>query len=320
VDSPEDLPFPFPAEGQFPPAVPAGGGALAIRVDGDNDTDLDKNKTTYRAALEYDLTPDSLLYASYATGYRSGGFSGAAGFETYDPEYIDAYTLGSKNMLLDNRLQLNVEAFYWEYKDQQVSHVGLDENGNTGQFIENIGKSTIQGVEVESKFLITANTLASVIVQYLDSKNDSFVYTEGDDGVDPNTGCKVGPSDDPVFVNVDCSNFPGYNSPDWTVNLALQHTFELDGYNLVVGADTQYKTSRYVGFEYLPGQKISSTWQSNAMVSAGPVDDRWSLALYVRNIEDDRTPVFAPTHPAGGQLVYGTTAPMTYGARLSVKF
>ncbi len=318
VDNVSELPFPFPEAGQ--PPTQAGGGALAVRFDGDTNDDLDTDKTTYRVALEYDVAPESLLYASYATGYRSGGFSGAAGFETYDPEYLDAYTLGSKNMLFDDRLQLNIEVFYWEYTDQQVSHVGVDAEGNTGQFIENIGKSTIQGAEVESKFLITSNTLASVIVQYLDAQNDTFVYKEGNDALPPNTGCNVGPSSDPAFLDVDCSDKPGYNSPDWTLNLAIQHTFELDGYDLVIGTDTQYKTSRYVGFEYLAEQKMDSFWQSNATISLSPSDERWTAALYVRNIEDDRTPVFAPTHPGGGQLVYGTSAPMTYGARFSMNF
>src|SRR5690606_1192440 len=54
-------------------------------------------EVTYRAAVEYDLTPDNLVYASFETGFRAGGFNITFGQEEYDPEYIDAWTIGSKN-------------------------------------------------------------------------------------------------------------------------------------------------------------------------------------------------------------------------------
>ncbi len=315
-----DLPFPFPTAGQFPPVAPVGGGAIGIRSDRMQTNRLTNERVTWRGAVEFDLGPRSLLYASVETGFRSGGFSGAAGFPTYNPEYITAYTVGSKNRLFDNRLQLNIEAFYWKYRDQQVNFVGLDANGNTANLTKNIGRSTIKGIEIESQFLVTPTTLLSANVQYLDAVAKSFVYQTAASGLPPLTGCPVRPNANPLLLDVDCSGFQAYNSPKWTINLAAQQTIELGGYKLILSADTQYKTSRYIAFAYLDTQLAPPVWRSNAQVSFMPDDEKWSIAAFVRNIENERAPFFSTNTPITDFLVVSSSAPRTYGVRASVKF
>ncbi len=87
-----------------------------------------------------------------------------------------------------------------------------------------------------------------------------------------------------------------------------------------MSADTQYRTKRYIGFAYLDGQLVRSTWQSNAQIAFGPSGDRWSIAAYLRNIENNRTPVYSSVHPMASILTVGTTAPRTFGIRASTKF
>lgn len=319
VLSPSQLPFPFPAQGG-PPGFNAG--ALVIRTDSLFINTLENEDFTYRFALEYDILPRSMAYASVETGYRSGGFNGAAGFETYDPEYITAYTLGLKNRFFDNRLQLNLEAFLWEYTDQQVSHVGLDINGNIAQFIENIGESNIQGAELEARWLITPNLEVSSNVQYLNAQNDVFIYQvgRGAPGTPPPlTGCTYSIASATLY-NVDCSAFPAYNSPEWTMNFGVEQTIPMGNFELTLGADTQYKGERYIGFDYLPQQLVDEVWVSNAHIGFGPADNRWEILAYVRNIGDEQVPVFAPTHPIANLVMQGLSAPQTYGVRLSASF
>ena len=271
------LPFPFPTATQVPPIVPAGGGAIALRQPRLQDNALTNGKVTYRGAVEFDVAPRSLLYASVETGFRSGGFSGAAGFETYQPETITAYTVGAKNRFFANRLQLNVEGFYWDYRNQQVNFVGPDINGVAANQTRNIGKSRIYGAEAEAAVLVTKSTLLSANIQYLDTKQEDFVYPTGNGIPPPLTGCTVQPNANPLLVNINCSGFPAYNSPKWTVNLAAQQTVPLNDYNLVFNVDTQYRTSRYLAFQYLAQQLEPATWQTNAQVSfglaTGPLDD-----------------------------------------------
>ncbi len=134
------------------------------------------NRLTYRLAAEYDVSPTSLLYASYETGYRSGGFNNTIGRETFEPEYIKAATIGSKNRFLDNKLQLNLEAFFWKYTNQQVSHFGFDSNNNSSLYVENIGSSDIKGFDIDTQFLVTPTTLLRGSVQYLDNTLKSFTF------------------------------------------------------------------------------------------------------------------------------------------------
>lgn len=81
------------------------------------------NQVTYRAGVDYQLSPHSLLYASVSSGFRSGGFNAgqlqAASAPTFNPEKVTAFEIGSKNRFFDNTVQFNVSAFYNRYSDLQ---------------------------------------------------------------------------------------------------------------------------------------------------------------------------------------------------------
>ena len=328
VDYPSQLPFPYPpasgstlffsaAGAQVPPGPLLN--YVETRSDSAYNTQLSNQRVTYRGAVEFDLGARSLLYASVETGFRSGGFAAAVGHTTYQPEYITAYTVGSKNRFLGNRLQLNLEGFLWNYRNQQVNHVGLDANGNTANFTDNIGTSKIYGAEVETQALVTKTTLLSADVQYLHAQNTSFIYTTGATAP-PLVGCPSTLSGAVYIIN--CSGFPANNSPRWTANVSGQQTIPLGAYQVVVGADTQYRSGRYINFYYLTqgGGYVDHSWQTNAQVSFGPANGRWSLAAFVRNIEDNRVPVFASPTPITNLFSNGTTPPRTFGGRASIKF
>lgn len=77
---------------------------------------------TPKVILSYKLTDNSMGYASYAKGFRVGGFNfGNTANPTYNPEKSDNYEIGIKNNLWNNRFKLNLTAFYFQQKDQQVS-------------------------------------------------------------------------------------------------------------------------------------------------------------------------------------------------------
>ena len=83
---------------------------------------------TGRAVLDYKISEENLLYASYSRGYKSGGINpplspGAGVPVAFAPEFIDSFEVGSKNTFLDGRLRLNVAAFYYKYKGLQISRI-----------------------------------------------------------------------------------------------------------------------------------------------------------------------------------------------------
>jgi len=83
-----------------------------------------------------DFTDQTLVYASYAHGYKGGGanppgpqpnlFSSQSFIAhptTFAPEFINAFELGTKNALLDGNLTLNADMFYYDYKGYQISQI-----------------------------------------------------------------------------------------------------------------------------------------------------------------------------------------------------
>jgi iron complex outermembrane recepter protein len=292
------------------------------------------NRLTYRLAAEYDVGPASLLYASYETGYRGGGFNNTVGRESFEPEYIKAATIGMKNRFLDNRLQLNLEAFYWKYTNQQVSHFGFDANNNSSLFSENIGSSNIKGIEVDSQFLVTPTTLLRGSVQYLDNKLKRFSFDiprvpgPPAPGVTPTLPQVIGcPSAEtlnatgrPIY-RVTCDGKPGYNAPKWSVNLGIEQTFRLGEYKLIATGDARYRSNRVTGFEQLPQQNSGSNTTYDATLTFTPDDEQWAITGYIRNISNVAVPVLTQYNGSvGGPIVTNYAPPRTYGARASFKF
>ncbi|NEM28387.1 TonB-dependent receptor, partial [Escherichia coli] len=78
---------------------------------------LSDSQPTWHAGLNYRPAPDTLIYAKYDRGYKSGGFNsnGSSAPVPYDPEQLDAFEIGTKNSLLGNTLQLNGDVFYSNY-------------------------------------------------------------------------------------------------------------------------------------------------------------------------------------------------------------
>ena len=299
--------------------LPAGrSGAIVARQTFGVDAGLVDNKVTYRGAVEYDLRQNSLLYASVETGYRSGGFSLAVGYPSYQPETITAYTIGLKNRFLDNRLQLNLEGFYWRYKNQQLLHTGVDLAGNNVNFTQNIGKSDLFGGEIEGRFLLTPRTIVSTDTQYLHTREHDYVYNVPTGSAPPRVGCPITPGTTAYLVN--CSGQPAYNSPKWTINIGGEQTLPLGAYKVVLGVDSQYKSSFYSGFDYLPSELVRARWLTSAQVAFSPQNDRWSIAAFVRNIENNRLLTYSVSANNGTLISGYVSDPRTYGARLTFKF
>ena len=321
---------PFPYTTTTPPAVvrvgsgiipqfdPVGGTLLTGNfIDSNGKASVDR--VTWRAGLDWDITSQNLLYASYETGFKSGGFFFSNDSGVFQPEKIEAWTIGSKNRFLDNRLQLNVEAFYWKYKDQQISHLGQDTLGTIIFPTENVGKATFKGVEIESKFLVTPNTLLSADIQYLDAKYNDFVYNVPNQGP-PLSSCSiVGVPTTQIRLN--CSGFRPPNAPEWTINLGVQQTLPLgNGGKLVLNARTHHQSRTLTGLEFLPIEVQEAYWMSDASITYSAPDDRFFVSGFINNIENN-TIIGNTFPPPLSRFVVGSLRPpRTYGIRAGFKF
>jgi len=286
------------------------------------------NKFTYRLAAQYDVTPRNMIYASFETGYHAGGFSFARGLESYDPETLDAYTVGSKNRFLDNKLQVNVEAFIWKYKNQQFSQFGYDLGNppSTVLLTRNIGTSTIKGVDLDIEFRATATTTLSGSLQYLDSVYDSFVYYTPNQGLPPNTTCGYSPTTQTTpggsvlnVFKIDCSGRPAFNAPEWSFTVNGQQIVPLGATKLVLAAGTRYRSSTYSSADYLPYLKGKANFVSTLSATLAQADDRWSITAYMFNVENSQRLASATANSAN-IFVANAEQPRTFGIRADMRF
>jgi iron complex outermembrane receptor protein len=286
------------------------------------------DKFTYRLAAQYDFSPRNMVYASFETGYHAGGFSFARGLESYAPETLDAYTVGTKNRFFGNKLQVNLEAFLWKYRNQQFSQFGYDLGNppSTVFLTRNIGNSTIKGLDLDVELLATRNTMLSGSVQYLDTSYDSFVYYVPNQGLPPNTACPFAPTAQTTpggstiaVFGIDCSGRPAFNAPKWSVTVNGQQTVPLGPVKLVLQAGTRYRSSNYVSADYLPYLKAPSMFVSTLSATVAAEDDRWSITGYVFNLENNQR-IVNPFTNSANLVVANAEQPRTYGVRASFRF
>jgi iron complex outermembrane receptor protein len=138
---------------------------------------------TYRAAVDYEITPNSMIYASYSTGVHSGGFGSPfvtttvpqGEFGTFDAERVRAFEIGTKNTFFDRRLQVNAAVFYNRYYDNQVQGTQFISTGpNTGvnlATITNAGDTIAPGAELSIIAKPSSRLTVRVAANYLHARN-----------------------------------------------------------------------------------------------------------------------------------------------------
>jgi iron complex outermembrane receptor protein len=121
------------------------------------------------------FTDETLVYGSFSRGYKGGGFNPAVDRElfpdvklNYEPEFVNSYEIGTKNLLLDGTLQANLAAFYYDYQGLQIEQVVAQ-----SAVTDNVD-TTIWGIESEFVFQATDNLQFNWQVSYLDTEVGRF--------------------------------------------------------------------------------------------------------------------------------------------------
>ena len=322
-------------------------------------------ETTGRAVLDWSpdvsFTDATLLYASYSRGYKGGGFNppfDRALFPdtaaTYEPEYINAFEIGSKNTLLGSTLQANITAFFYDYEGLQISKIV-----NRTSFNEN-ADAEIYGLESEFLFAPDAHWRFNANIAYLHTEVKDFASVDTRDptagrsdvtlikdnlnasncviehngapapGVPPLNSCSGLQSSLPApytvsdGVAVDLSGNQLINSPELTVSLGGQYEFSLAGdYSLLARLDYYWQDEMYGRiFNRDPIDAIDSWDVWNAQATLLAPNETWFVRAFVRNIMDDDNVVgIFVTDPSSGVFTnVFTIEPRTYGLAVGYNF
>ena len=134
------------------------------------------SEVTGRAVLDFQITPNNLVYASYSRGYKSGGINPPlspvfAVTDSFDPEFVNAFEIGTKNTLAGGKLRLNLTAFYYQYQSLQLSRIVARTSVN-----DNVD-ADIYGLEAEAVVKPSREWLFNIGASYLHTKvsSDKFL-------------------------------------------------------------------------------------------------------------------------------------------------
>ncbi len=284
------------------------------------------NRLNYKIGLEYDVTPDNLLYATVATGFKSGGQANAD-LDPYKPEDVTAFTVGSKNQFADGMITLNLEGFYYEYKDRQENFSALDRGGAQVSSLFNAGKAVAQGASMEFTFQPTENDNFHFGVEYVDSEYKDFTYRSyRTANPDPRTSCAVSEVPDGNsqigYWEINCDGFQLPRTPEWSGSASYTHTFNLgNGGTVDFSPSMTFASSRWLAAEFVENARADAYTQFNATLTYRDPMDSYSVQAFIRNITDEAVYTGTQQYPfIANYNGLDIAPPRTYGVRLRYNF
>ncbi len=222
---------------------------------------------TPKAGVNFKPNEDVLLYASYARGFKSGGWSPRPtptnrAEEPFDPETIETFELGAKTQFFDRRMTFNLAAFLSYYKDIQLTTL----QPNFSLQVINAGENRLGGLEAE---------LVARPVRGLDL-NASVGWLS-------NTYTDI-PTTDPNFQITD--ELP--DAPEWTLNLGGQYRFDLTPQaSLTLRGDANYRSKTWKELYNLTRDSVVQFYNGTTVTT--PVD---SANGYVVTQRELATPAY----------------------------
>jgi iron complex outermembrane receptor protein len=255
---------------------------------------------TPKFGLQYQATPENLIYVSVGRGFKAGGINtGSLQTRPYNPEYVWSEEIGAKNRFFDGRLQLNVDAFIYQYTDLQVNQFAI---GQT--FITNAASANGKGIEADLIAKLGGGFTLDGSLSLLDA---TFSNYKSEDTFRPALG----------VIDLKGNQLP--LSPRFTASLGLQYNVALSAGDLTVRGDYFHKSDQFFtpfneSYAHAPAEDLF-----NARISF-QTHSGWEVALYGRNLTN-QAPIEAITVSginAGTLVLYGP--PRTYGVELRKSF
>ena len=284
------------------------GGPSAVQIDSK------ANKATPRLALDWDFTPNTTLYANVAEGFRLGGANRpiplsiagnvsdlaklglTAAPATFAPDSLWSYEIGSKSRLLDNRVNLNLSAYYIDWKNIQQD-VGLPSAGF--DFETNAGNATSTGVEAEIKARVTNNLVLSA-----GGGINHAVFAQ-----------------DVPWLGLDANGVPNVRKgdliqgvPKYSLKIGGEYQFPFINHDSVLRLNAQWTGASHGSLfrdniDYLrPGYvTVDGSW--------GVTVGKWDVNLSVKNLTNNRTILQQPSVQFVNQAFY--LRPRTIGLSIT---
>ncbi len=252
---------------EFVGSIQTGFGNPVPRTEVTNDRTF--SATTPKLALDWRLRDEVFAYASYARGFKAGGYNGLAVFNAnafravYEPQEVNAIELGLKAEWLGRTLRTNFAVF-----DNDISELQQTGAIGGGSFaVQNVGDASVRGVEAELTWLPTDGLTLYANLGYSDAKYDRLAPTS--------RALQYGATDLPLL-------------PDFTSQLGFSFQRPVSaGLKLRLGADVHGSSSYFTELQNI--MKIDAYQRVDAYLGVASADDRWTATLSGRNLTDELT-------------------------------
>jgi iron complex outermembrane receptor protein len=275
----------------------------------------DKTKFSPEVKLVWDVNDDTLLYFSWAEGFKSGSFDFrannkglepdmASSFE-FDDEEASNFELGGKFVLADGRFELNTALFFTEFDDLQISIF----DGGLGFNVGNATSAEVSGLEVDIRYAATDHLTITGGLALID-----FEFTDFDNG---QCYFPLNLTPDSFEQGVPRCDYTG-NSGQMVSDTQGNLTFN---YNRPVGNGLEFSgmfdvffTSKYdASATYDPGLVQKDYTMLNLRLAIGSDTGKWQVAVLAKNITDEEVLSFGGDAPLSGSSFFAKSNYAFYG-------
>jgi iron complex outermembrane recepter protein len=247
----------------------------------------DFKKLQPKVSAAYNWSDNFMTYATFAIGYRSGGFNAASSVfagPLIAGETSNNYEVGFKARTSDGRASIAASAFHIDLKNGQFFFISLTP---PSQNTVNINKSHINGAEVEVSLRPVRRFNLTGSLGISDAQVDDFNGT----GLNDNT--------------------PFPNVPSYTARGSASYDIPLGGdYTLTPRVDMSHRGRMY----FLPGNSFRSNPYTDTDLRLTLATPVYSLSAYVANVSDERH-----AEQVNNTGLRTVSVPRTYGIELSFK-
>ncbi|RIV93357.1 TonB-dependent receptor [Aurantiacibacter xanthus] len=228
----------------------------------------------YRANIQYEISPEIMVYGQYSTGYKGGGINPRPFFTTqvtsFNAESLKAWELGLKSDLF-GVLRLNASAYFNDYSDIQLvlnSCPNFTPGGALAPcaMTANAGDAEVLGFEVETQIEPVAGWNVEATLSYLD-----FDYTSLNSAVSGVTLDDVAP-----FTS------------KWKYSLGTSYEHEFaNGSTLTPRLDLSYQSEFWADSGNTVGAYVDSYTLLNGRLTWTNGEGDLDLSVAVTNITDE---------------------------------
>ncbi|TQV79413.1 TonB-dependent receptor [Exilibacterium tricleocarpae] len=287
----------------------------------------DRDETAFTPLLTYQHTlggtalpawvDEGMLYATYTTGFKSGGFDvrsnahpdpavvravqntdagpvNLTGVFEYEEEEAQSFEVGGKFTFAEGAAELNLALYFTEFEDLQTSQF----DGTLGFNVTNASNATVRGLELDGRWRAADRLTLSGAFAYLDFEYDSF----------PNAQCYFGQTPDSTdFPGLcDISGRTRELAPEFQASLSADfHTPVGDNLAFSAVLDLIYSDDYLVSPTLDPRLQQTAYTKVNARVALAADGGEWEVALVGRNLTDEAVINFGNAAPVSAFLTGG---------------